>query len=455
MNKKIFFLLTALTAVSMTLWANPIKRDSLFLTQITTADMLVPADEWGVKWSGYLSTDIFVDTRKPVESRDGGIFLYPTNLLPDANGIDLNDRASFNFITMNTRLTLKITAPKSLGANVSGMLEGWFMGVSNDDLNGFSLRHSFIKLDWTKTHLLIGQTWHPMFTERMFPFTTAGSAGAPFQPFSRAPQIRFTQSFFKYSNIMLYCNTQRDMVSDGVDKRSTQYLRNSLMPEVGAQYILDYKKQENNVTKSEFYFGFGADFKRLTPRIKTESNIATNRKINSFTGLIFAHYAHYFGEKTKVGVKFKSTFAQNTLEFLMMGGYAIKEYHPDSLLNFGVDFDYTNLNVTSSWLDLYVDHNNWQFGVFSGFAKNLGSRDRIQSPNNTKSYYATLYNADYLFRVSPRIKYTANKIQFCFEPEYTGVLYGTKQTANGTVDLSQPTHYVSNIRFLFTTILFF
>mgnify|MGYP001768177385 FL=1 len=114
MNKKIFFLLTALTAVSYTALSNPIKRDSLYLTQITTADMLVPADEWGVKWSGYLSTDIFIDTRKQVESRDGGIFLYPTNLLPDANGVDLNDRASFNFITMNSRLTLKITAPKSL-----------------------------------------------------------------------------------------------------------------------------------------------------------------------------------------------------------------------------------------------------------------------------------------------------------------------------------------------------
>lgn len=426
-------------------------------TKITTANDIksTSSNEWGIKWSGFISMDAFWDTRKPVESRDGGIFLYPSNILLDANGVDLNDRVSFNFIAMNTRLTAKISAPDALGAKVTGMVEGWFMGISNDDLNGFALRHAFIKMDWKKTQLLIGQTWHPLFTDRMFPSTVTGNAGAPFQPFSRVPQFRLTQKLSPSQNIMLYCNTQRDMMSDGFEKRSSQYLRNSAIPEMGAQYIFDHKRIENEVVHSELYFGFGFDFKRIIPRLKTEANIATNKGLKSLTGLAFIHFTKHFSPKTKAGFKLKSTYAQNTLEFLMIGGYAIKEYAVDSTTNYNFDFEYTNLNTLSSWLDLYVNHKNWEFGVLGGYAQNLGSSDRIQDPNNAKSYFATLSNAAYLYRVSTRIKYTSNKVQFGIEPEYTAVLYGTKRGAHGTVDLSQQTQHVHNIRFLFTTILFF
>lgn len=435
--------------------ATDIKKDSLYLSQITTSEMLKSTDEWGIKWSGFITNDIFVDTRKPVEARDGGIFLYPTNLLLDQNGVDLNDRTSFNFVTMNTRLTAKIYAPKSLGASISGMIEGWFMGVSNEDMNGFALRHSFIKMDWERTHLLIGQTWHPLFTERMFPNTVTGNAGAPFQPFSRAPQIRFTQDFLQFSHLILYANVQRDMLSDGFDKKTSQYLRNSNIPQLGAQYILDYSKTNNDNLKTQFYLGFGADFKQLTPRIKTEMNMATQKKVNGFSALVFAHFTKEITEKSKFEIKVKSILAQNTPEFLMMGGYAIKEYHADSVLNYGVDFDYTPINVSSSWIDISYTRKSWQFGLMSGYAKNLGSSDRIQNPELTKAYFATLPNGSYILRFSPRVKYTHGKMQFCFEPEYTGVLYGTKQNPNGTVDLTQPTHYVSNIRFLVAVILFF
>jgi len=455
--KKIL-LLTTLLVVTFTLFATESSRDTLKeFSIITTAESVKPSpnNEWGIKWSGFITMEAFWDTRKPVEARDGGIFLYPSNLLLDANGIDINDRPSFNYVVMNTRLTAKITAPDALGAQISGMIEGWFMGLSNDDMNGFALRHAFIKMDWKKTQLLMGQTWHPLFTDRMFPATVTGNAGAPFQPFSRAPQFRLTQKLSKSQNLMLYCNAQRDMLSDGFDKRSPQYLRNSALPEMGAQYILDRKNFKDDVLKSELYFGFGVDFKRIIPRLKTDANVATNNGLNSTTALVFMHYTKHFSTKTKMGIKFKSSFAQNTLEFLMMGGYAIKEYAMDSTLSYNYDFEYTNLNTISNWLDLYINHKGWEFGVFTGYAQNLGSFDNIQDPNNTKSYFATLSNAAYLYRIGPRIKYTTNKMQFAFEPDYTGVLYGTKKNSNGTVDLTQPTNHLYNIRFLFSTVLYF
>lgn len=456
MIKRTLQFLTIFLIFNVTLNAGPIQRDSIQYSTITTSAMLIPAEEWSLKWGGYTSTDIFWDTRKPVEARDGGIFLYPSEPFLDPYGVDLNDRTSFNFITMNTRLTLKFTAPKALGAQISGMIEGWFMGVSNDDLNGFALRHSFIKMDWTKTHLLIGQTWHPMFTERMFAQTVSGSAGAPFQPFSRAPQVRLTQQLFKYSNLMFYANTQRDMLSVGFNgSKSSQYIRNSAIPELGAQYILDYSKSVDNQLKNEFYFGVGVDYKTIVPRIKTDINIATNKAIHSFTGLIFAHYAHYVSNSINFGFKFKSTLSQNTSEFLMMGGYAVKEYMPNDNINYAVDFDYTNINVSSTWFDMYLNYNKFQIGFLSGYAQNLGSLDLIQDPNDSRAYFGTLYNAAYIFRLSPRVKYKVGNLQFCFEPEFTQVLYGSLLNKHGVVDQTQPTYKANNIRFLFTTILFF
>ena len=184
---------------------------------ITIAEDQFPEKKkkWDLSWSGLIGFDIFWDTRKPVEARDGGIYLFPADVFFDKNGKDINAHASFNFVAMNTRLSLRIKAPEALGAKVSGLIEGWFMGISNSNMNGFALRHAFIKMDWKSTQLLLGQSWHPLFTEKIFAYTVAGSAGAPFQPFSRAPQIRVTQKFAKNNFLLAYLNAQLDLLTTG------------------------------------------------------------------------------------------------------------------------------------------------------------------------------------------------------------------------------------------------
>ena len=74
-------------------------------------------------------------------------------------------------------------------------IEGEFFGTSDADVSGFRVRHAFLKLDWQSSSLLIGQFWHPMFVVEMFPGVVSFNTGAPFQPFARNPQIRFTHSF--------------------------------------------------------------------------------------------------------------------------------------------------------------------------------------------------------------------------------------------------------------------
>jgi len=177
--------------------------------------------------------------------------------------------------------------------------------------------------------------------------------------------------------------------------------------------------------------------------------------LNSYSGIAFFHYENHLNKKTKTGFKLKAAFIQNSYEYLMIGGYAIKEYSENEPLSKKVDYDYSNLNTLSFWGDLYLNYRSWEVGIFGGYCKNLGSYSNIQDFNNKDSYYSRVTNADFMYRISTRLKYTAHKLQFCLEPEYTSAVYGTALTSTGKVARTAPTHWVHNVRILFSTILYF
>ncbi len=417
-------------------------------------------NKWGIKLSGYICTNLFWDTRQMTESRDGLLLLYPENVKEDINGVDINARASFNFLALDTRVTLRIQAPDALGAKISGMIEGWFAGVSNTDMNGFSMRHAFIKFDWKKTVLLMGQTWHPLFTENCFANTVAGSAGAPFQPFSRAPQIRLTQTLFNYSKIMVYINAQRDFLSFGTAGNSSSYLRNSAIPEMGLQYIFEYKKIVNEKIKNKTLWGIGIDYKYLIPRLVTDSNVSTKNGIHGLAAIAFIHHMNYLSDNILLGVKAKGLYGQDCNEFLLLGGYAYR-YLDNQPLNPSMNYKYTTINTVAVWIDIYAKIKQWETGLFGGYTQNLGSNNNIQDWNNPKSYFGRGYNIKYMYRVSARVVYLANKLQFGLEPEYTVACYGNTLNSLGEVQNSSNDYpnakqnVVSNLRILFSTTLFF
>ena len=438
------------------------------LTTINDLQTTQQESKWAVKLGGFIGTDLFWDTRQVVESRDGVLCLYPENVQKDINGKDINARPSFNFLALNTRLTVKIQAPDALGASISGMVEGWFAGMSNNDMNGFSMRHAFIKLDWgewnRKTTLLMGQTWHPLFTESCFANTIAGSAGSPFQPFSRAPQIRLTQDFGVSSKIMFYINAQRDFLSTGTAGASSSYLRNSAIPETGLQYI--YERGSHATCQSPYrkrIFGIGIDYKYIIPRIVTDSNVYTRNGLHALTAIAFIHYLDRITRDIMFGIKAKGLYGQGSNEFLMLGGYAY-QYYDNQPLNPSVNYTYTTVNTASAWLDICVAeiHKKWEVGLFGGYTQNLGSYKNIQDWNNPNSYFSRGYDIKYIYRVSARAVYQANKLQFGLEPEYTVACYGNTLNSLGEVQTLPSNDYpnaqkntVANLRILFSTVLYF
>lgn len=378
-----------------------------------------------IKISGFVKSDFFFDSRQVATFREGHFLLYPLNELLDVNGEDINAKASFNALSIQSRVTAKLFGPEVLGAKSGGLIEGEFFGTSDADVNGFRLRHAYVTLNWENTGLLFGQTWHPMFVTDVFPQVVSFNTGSPFQPFSRNPQIRLTQSFDKF-NLIAALLTQRDVTSNGPAGFSSSYLRNNLIPSAHLQ--LQYKSES-------FVTGAGVDYKTLTPRISTTKNFKTDETVSGLSGLLYAKYV-FSGFTWMV----EGVYGQNLTDLLMLGGYAVSAV--DTATGYE---EYTPLNVYSVWTDLSYGK-DIQPGIFIGYTQNLGADDKIVGSYNTR-----VNNIDKIFRVTPRVIFNFSKVRFAVETEFTSTLYG-KTDEFGKVN---DTKDVLNIRGLIAVYYFF
>ena len=402
---------------------------SLLFTILINKGISQSSDQqFGIKFSGFVKTDFFYDTRQSSAStgiREGHFYLYPDNVLADADGNDLNANHSFHILGIQTRLKGSITGPDAFGAKTSGAIEAEFFGTSESDINGFRLRHAFINLDWTKVSLMVGQNWHPLFPAESYPGTISFNTGAPFIPFSRNPQARLTVKA-GITKLQFTAYSQRDFVSSGPDGASNKYLRNSGLP--GFNFQL-------RVPAGSIITAWGGiDYKNLRPELRTTSNFETHASVGSI--VLFSNIKI----KTKpITVSMMGSYNQNACDLVMLGGYAVSEI-TDLLRQ---EKKYTTLNSADFWIDISTNGEKVSAGLFSGYCSNLGSSDEIAG-----SVYGRGSNIDHIFRVSPRITFTSGKVSFCSEIETTSAAYGTMNN-NGKVE---NTNTVTNVRFLLSAI---
>lgn len=396
--------------------------------------------KFGVKFSGFIKNDLFFDSRQTVTARDGHFLLWPAAENQDPDGNDINEQSTFNILAIQTRLRANITGPDVLGAKTSGMVEGAFFAMSNATINSFRLRHAFVKLNWTNTELLFGQTWHPMFITGCFPGTVSFNTGVPFQPFSRNPQIRLTQNAGNFKFI-LAAQSQLDFPSRGPAGISTAYIRNSASPDLHAQVHFGTKKQDAG---TEVLAGAGIGYKTIVPQIETAQGYQTNESVGGLAALGFL--------KIKVPVmtfKFEAAYGENACDYLSLGGFAVKDViDPDK-----GSVSYTPISVTSFWTDIHSNGKKLQFGVFAGYTQNNGAKDPILNLNDgLAGVWGLGTNIDYAYRVSPRFVYNVEKVRFALEIENTTAAYAIDYDEN-----YKPTEsdQVTNTRMLFSVFYFF
>ena len=379
-------------------------------------------------FSGYIKTDVIYDTRQTVNLREGHFLLFPQDRLLDPAGHDLNAKDTFHILPIQTRLALRISGPQALGAKTSGYIEAEFFGMSEADINGFRLRHAYLKLNWKKAELLVGQFWHPMFISDSYPEVVSFNTGAPFEPFSRAPQICFTWKPEPALSFSLTALSQRDFASTGPAGVSTSYFRNAACPE------LDFKV---TYSQKNFLAGAGINVLKIVPRLATETGYQANESLTSLAGYAFGRL------KTEpVTIKAEGVYGGNLHHLTMLGGYAVSEIiDPVTAQRY-----YSPINTASGWIDIQTNGEKWQVGLFSGYTKNLGAKGEIAGP-----VYSRGETIDHLVRIAPRFVFNAGKVRLAQEIELTSAAYGSPDS-RGRVN-GQRT--VSNLRFLTAVYYFF
>jgi hypothetical protein len=421
MKTRVYCLILAFFATSMVLTAQ--EKDK---------------DDFAIKFGGFIKNDFFFDTRQTVAAREGHFLLWPAKPSYDLDGNDVNDAASFNFLSIQTRLNASISAPETFGVKTSGFIEGAFFGHTNADINGFRLRHAFVKLEWENTELLFGQFWNPLFIHTSFPDVVSFNTGCPFQPFSRNPQIRLTQSFGKLK-VIAAANSQRDFASIGPEGTSSVYLRNSAIPDLHLQVHYSIALADK---KAMFDFGGGAAYKKIVPELKTIQDYKTDAGVTGITYMGFAK-----ARFKPLTIKTQYLFGQNVNDLLLIGGYGTSNIvdAENGLVN------YSPLQTSNIWLDIHSNGKTFQYGVFLGLSENLGATEKLVAGSTITGMGTDIKT---LYRVSPRIIFNSGKARFALECEYTAANFGSVNLVENSKGIPVDAKEVANLRLLLAVYLF-
>lgn len=363
--------------------------------------------KFGISFSGFVKNDVFFDSRQSVTAREGHFLLYPKNELIDPDGEDINAHSSLNMLAIQSRLTTKINGPDAFGAKTSGLIEGAYFGATNFDINGFRLRHAFVKLNWENTELLFGQYWHSMFVTGCYPGTVSFNTGTPFQFFTRNPQVRLTHKTGQLS-VSLMAASQRDFADAG----GSDVLRNAVIPELTLQ--LSY-------ATDNLLLGVTGGFKQIVPRLMTSTGYKADEVISSFSGHAFMKII-----SEPLTFKLQGNYLQNGYDGLSLGGYAVQRIS-DVIKDYR---EYTNVNSLNLWSEIHSNGKTVQVGLFAGYSKNLGASEEVEDLSLFPSYTRGSDIAS-LFRLSPRWIYNAGKTRFALEYELTGAAYGKSLSTKG------------------------
>jgi hypothetical protein len=394
-------------------------------------------DSLDVTVYGYVKLDAFLDTRETVNGREGHFLLWPTKPVFDDDGNDINAHTCFNMLAVQSNFGIKVTGPEIFKAKSQAKIEGDFFGQLNDNVNLIRLRHAFFQLDWKHSNLLIGQYWNPVFNLGAFPNTVSFTTGTPILPFSRNPQVRYTQILKNFA-IIGVVQSQRDYPSFGPTSNQgssvpdSKFLRNAGMPEFHAK--ITYAKLSENF---DIRAGVGAGYKQIMPRTSTLTGYATHQKVPGMSA------SAYLNCRLRIWT-FKTgiIYGNNATDVMSLGGFAVHSV-TDSIRDF---YEYTTLASYSIWSELSIQVHKFNIGVFGGRVTNLGSDKTING-----QVWGLGNDIAYIYRISPRVYYQQKAFRVAFELEHTVASFGEMN------DFGVPKNgeEVANTRFLLGVYYFF
>jgi hypothetical protein len=402
------------------------KRIILTLTAFLS---LIPAlaqensNQLKFKFYGFVRNDFFYDSRQSVIANEGLLFLYPKDKALDAVGNDLNAQSSSGFYSLSTRPGIDVSGLRVFEADVTAKMEADFAGFSGN-ATVLRIRLAFIKMNWEKSSLLIGQNWHPFF-QTLVPGQITLSTGAPFHAFARSPQVRYDYQLknFTLSAAGIY---QYQHTSPGPEGKSNLYQKHAVLPELTA--VVGYKNQ--SITA-----GVGINLLSLKPRLSSEIDNKIYKVDENLSSLSYQAYLGYTENLFSVGLK--TTYGQNNGNLTMLGGYGVKSIDPETGKR-----EYSNFNFSSSFLNLSYGK-KYKGNLFAGYIKNFGS-DHALVENS--SIYGDGMTIDNLTRLSGTFSYNIPHFMLGVEYEFAIANYGNTDSFNWNTGRYSSTHAISNHR---------
>ena len=380
------------------------------------------------KFYGFVRGDLFYNSRANMAPIDGNFYLYPLDKSFDADGKDLNATPNGSFYTFTSRLGLDVTGPDIGKARSSAKIETDFGGFSGSNTM-LRIRQAYVNLDWGKSAVLVGITWHPLFGAVM-PDVLNLSTGAPFQPFNRSPQIRYRYTSGKGLQLTGAVLWQLQYLSAGPNGKSEEYIKNSCIPEV---YVsADYKVDG-------LIAGVGMEVLSLKPRQQTTVDDRVYKVNERVTSLSFEAHAKYMTQDWVIAGK--TLLASNLTQACMLGGYAVTSVDPRT-----GEQEYTPYRHSMTWLNV-VYGKKWKPGIFVGYLKNLGTGKTIAGPT-----YGVGLEVDQVFTTNLQLSYNLPHWKLGVEYSPSLAWYGDMNAENGKIE---NTHSVTNHRVLGVLIYMF
>jgi hypothetical protein len=395
-----------------------------------------PAPVIGTTLYGFVRNDMFYDSRQNVFVREGQLNLYPKDVDMQSDGKDYNKKSQLNILGILTRLGVKVTGPDAFKAKTSAVIEGDFFGQADVNIGLFRLRHGYVKLDWEKSALTLGQTWYPMFIPECFPGVVGFNTGIPIAPFGWAGQAKFTYKFDKKTSVSFTAYKPREFAEANVNPADVTNAAslNAALPQLNLH--LQYKGDKLLV-------GGQVEYSSVKPYVKygvTPNILTSNESVNAVTVMAYAKIT-----TKKVAIKTQIVLGQNTNHWVMMGGYLGYKETPTGIET------YKPAKTTAAWIDIYGTGKKIVPALFVGYSVNNGA-----SAGATAAYGRAIgvsgRGIKDLIRVAPRLDFISGKLSFRNELEFTQAQYGTRGN-DGKV--TGATDKLTNTRFTFSTIFNF
>ena len=404
---------------------------------------------------GFIRNYFTFDSRESV-SGTGDLFYYLPKDASMKDGIDVNDQASFRYLSLTSRLGVDVSGYYVGNAHFSAKIEGdFYSGLgnstnanagtyfpSNAKISGTAtarLRQAFVTVTWKElgkqqknsVALKMGQAWHPMAAD--MPHIFSLEAGAPFGPFSRTPQVTMDASLGSNWIVSASAIWQMQYQSSGPIGASASYMKYGMTPEIYAG--ITYKADG-------FLMRAGADVLSIKPRVLGQldgKTVKVSDRKTSVLGYVYAQYSY-----KNFAVKAKTTFGEGGEHMNLMSGYAKIGEKTDG------SWEYASMRNSSSWLSLSYGK-KWQGVLFLGYVKNLGLAEAAAAPLAKGDVYFCgngFSNINQVYRINPQLIYNIGKMNIGLEYQWTAVQYGEydggKLNAHALAD--QGLHWIGNNR---------